>query len=79
MKKFVAMLFVLGFILYLKPGFKFEGNQLCPAQNCMKIKFVPSEGIIASVGQQGRVIKVVGEDSKRYYIPVDNILYIIEE
>jgi len=79
MKKFISLLFVLGFILYLKPGFQFEGNMLCPNKNCMKIKYISGEGMVSSIGQQGRIIKVVGEDSKRYYIPVDNILYIIEE
>ena len=55
MKKFISLLFVLGFILYLKPGLKFENNQ-----NCMTIKFVPSEGVIASVGQAGQDYKSGG-------------------
>gem|GEM_PF-4492993 len=74
MKKLWILFFVIGFVLYLKPGLKFPDGS-----NSMKVKYVTQEGTIASVGQQGRIVKVTGEDGKRYYIPVDNILYLIED
>jgi hypothetical protein len=74
MKKFLSLLFILGFVLYLKPEFKFPDGS-----HSMKIKYAISEGVIASVGQQGRLVRVTSESGKRYYIPVENILCIIEE
>lgn len=74
MKKFISLLFVLGFVLYLKPEFKFPDGS-----NSARIKYASKEGVVMSVGQQGRIIKVVSEAGKYYYIPVANILCIIEE
>lgn len=82
MKKFISLLFVLGFVLYLKPEFKFpDGSN--------SIKYASKEGVISVKKRgelekelsslQGRIIKVVSEAGKYYYIPVANILCIIEE
>ncbi len=73
MKKFISLLFVLGFVLYLKPEFKFSDGS-----NSMRIKQV-NGNLVASVGQTGKIALVVTEGGKRIYIPVQNILYIIEE
>jgi hypothetical protein len=73
MKKLIALLFVIGFVLYLKPEFKFPDGS-----NTMRVKQV-NGGLVSSIGQQGRIALVVSESGKRYYIPVDNILFIVEE
>jgi hypothetical protein len=74
MKKFISLLFVLGFVLYLKPGLKFPDGS-----DSMRAKYASKEGVVMSVGQQGRIIKVVSDGGKSYYIPIENILCIIEE
>jgi hypothetical protein len=73
MRKWIALLFVLGFILYLKPEFKFPDGS-----NTMRVKQV-NGGLISSVGLQGKIALVVSESGKRIYIPVANILFIVEE
>ncbi len=73
MKKFISLLFVLGFILYLKPEYKFPDGS-----NSIRIKQA-NGGLVASVGQQGRVALVITEGGKRVYIPINNILCILED
>ncbi len=64
----------MGFTLYLKPGMTFKNGS-----DSMRVKYVAGEGVLATLGQAGRLIKVTSEDGKRYYIPVDNILFIAED
>ncbi len=73
MKKYLSLLLVLGFVLYLKPGTYFPNGQ-----NSVKVKY-SNGGVVASVGQAGNVMLVVTEDGKRIYIPVENVFFIMEE
>ncbi len=70
-KKFLTLFLVcaiMGFTLYLKPGMTFKDGS-----DCIRIK-----GLI-SLGQAGHLLKVTSEAGKRYYIPVENILFIAED
>ncbi len=75
-KKFLTLVLIcaiMGFTLYLKPGMTFKNGS-----DSMRVKYVAGEGVIL-LGQAGRLVKVTSEDGKRYYIPVDNILFIAED
>lgn len=76
MKKWLMLFVVIGAILYLKPGLKFPDGT-----DSLRIKGGLGDTVFSSfsVGQTGRIVKVTGEDGKRYYIPVDNILLIKED
>jgi len=66
MRKFLSILFILGFIVYLKPEFKLPDGETT---------------IVAVRVDAGnfRITRVVDKNGKVYYIPTQNILYIIQE